>query len=198
MRLAIRFNLLIQLLLITLRRYGNRFLHMLLQVRIRLDVRSVHEHHLRRQVACPGDLLQNPPEHALDYFSCEPVPECIADRRKVWQTLRHGVPQKPAVGHVHFRVPQRLAQRADAEQVLEHHQLEQHHRVTARPSVVLAVQVLDQIVDAREIHRRVDLPQQMVFGHQHVHTQHLDCLSLFRLSRQHFHHLYSVYQKRPH
>ena len=25
----------------------------------------------------------------------------------------------------------------------------------------------------------------------------LDCLSLFRLSRQHFHHLSSVYQKRP-
>ena len=81
--------------------------------------------------------------------------------------------------------------------MLDHHQLEQHYRVTAGPAIVLTVQIFYQIVDAREIHRRVDFPQQMVLGYQHVHTQHLDCLPLFGFSLQHLHHLFPLYQKRP-
>ncbi|MDY3244441.1 MAG: hypothetical protein SOX38_10960, partial [Candidatus Limiplasma sp.] len=38
---------------------------------------------------------------------------------------------------------------------------------------------------------------QMILWHQHIHTQHLDCLPLFLLSLQHLHHLLLLYQKRP-
>ncbi|MDY3242843.1 MAG: hypothetical protein SOX38_02815, partial [Candidatus Limiplasma sp.] len=38
---------------------------------------------------------------------------------------------------------------------------------------------------------------QMSLWHQHIHTQHLDCLPLFLLSLQHLHHLLLLYQKRP-
>ena len=81
--------------------------------------------------------------------------------------------------------------------MLNQYQLEQRYRVTAGPSIVLAVQIFYQIVDAREIHRCVDFPQQMVWGDQHVHTQHLDCLPLFGFSLQHLHHLLPLYQNRP-
>ncbi|MCI6037112.1 MAG: C40 family peptidase, partial [Clostridiales bacterium] len=37
----------------------------------------------------------------------------------------------------------------------------------------------------------------MILRHQHIHTQHLDCLPLFLLSLQHLHHLLLLYQKRP-
>ena len=45
--------------------------------------------------------------------------------------------------------------------MLYQHQLEQNHRITAGPSVILAVQIFHQFVDARKVHRRVDLPQQV-------------------------------------
>ena len=139
MRRSIRFDLSVQLLLIPLRRHGNLLLHALLQVRVRLDVRSVHKYHLRRQISRPGDLHQYPEEHAFDHFRRKAMAERIADRRKVRKTLRHRVAQKPAIRHVHFRVAHGLPQRSDPEQMLDQHQLEQHHRITAWPAVVLAV-----------------------------------------------------------
>ena len=73
--------------------------------------------------------------------------------------------------------------------MLNQHQLEQHHRIAAGAAIVLAVQILYQIVYVREIHCRVDFSQQMILWHQHIHTQHLDCLPLFLFSLQHLHHL---------
>ena len=139
MRRSIRFDLRVQLLLIPLRRDGNLLLHALLQVRVRLDVRSVHKHDLRRQIPRPGHFLQYPAEYAFDHFRRKAMAERIADRRKVRKTLRHRVPQKPAIRHVHFCVPHGLPQRSDPEQMLDQHQLEQHHRIAAWPAVVLAV-----------------------------------------------------------
>ena len=177
---AIRFDLLIQLLLIAFRcnRYG--LFHLLFQVRIRFDMRSIHKHDFRRQVSCPGNFLQYPPEHTFDYFGCKSMPECVADGCKVRQLLRHGVPQKPSIGHIHFRIPHGLPQRTDAKQMLDQHQLKQNHRITAGPSVILAVQVFYQFVYARKIHRCVDLPQQVSLGYQHICAQHFYRLALLR------------------
>ena len=136
---AIRFNFLIQLLLIAFRRHRYGLFHLLFQVRIRFDMRSIHKHYFRRQVSCSRNFFQYPPEHTFDYFSCESMPECVADGCKVRQLLRHGVPQKPSIGHIHFRIPHGLPQRTDAKQMLDQHQLKQNHRITAGPSVILAV-----------------------------------------------------------
>ena len=146
MRRSIRFDLRVQLLLIPLRRHRDFLLHALLQVRVRLDVRSVHKHDLRRQISRPGHFLQYPAEHALDHFRSKAMAERIADRRKVRKTLRHRIAQKPAIRHVHLRIPHGLTQRMDSEQMLDQYQLEQHHRIAARPTVVLAVQILDHLI----------------------------------------------------
>ena len=136
---AIRFNFLIQLLLIAFRRHRYGLFHLLFQVRIRFDMRSIHKHYFRRQVSCSRNFFQYPPEHTFDYFSCKSMPECVADGCKVRQLLRHAVPQKPSIGHIHFRIPHGLPQRTDAKQMLDQHQLKQNHRITAGPSVILAV-----------------------------------------------------------
>ena len=177
---AIRFNFLIQLLLIAFRRYRYGLFHLLFQVRIRFDMCSIHKHNFRRQVSRAGNFFQDPPEHAFDYFSCKSMPECVADCCKVRQLLRHGIPQKPSIGHIHFRIPHGLPQRTDAKQVLDHHQLKQNHRITAGASVILAVEIFYQFVNAREIHRCVDLPQQVFSGYQHICAQHFYRLSLLR------------------
>ena len=59
--------------------------------------------------------------------------------------------------------------------MLDQHQLEQHDRIAAWPAVVLAVQILDQLIYVRKIHRRVDFPQQMLLRHQHVHSISIAC-----------------------
>ena len=177
---AIRFDLLIQLLLIAFRcsRYG--LFHLLFQIRIRFDMRSIHKHYFRRQISCSRNFFQYPPEHTFDYFGCKSMPECVADGCKVRQLLRHGVPQKPSIGHIHFRIPHSLPQRTDAKQMLDQHQLKQNHRITAGPSVILAVQVFYQFVYARKIHRCVDLPQHVSLGYQHICAQHFYRLALLR------------------
>ena len=68
------------------------------------------------------------------------MPECVADGCKVRQLLRHGVPQKPSIGHIHFRIPHGLPQRTDAKQMLDQHQLKQYYRITAEPSRPLSSQ----------------------------------------------------------
>ena len=139
MRRSIRFDLRVQLLLISLRRHRDFLLHALFQVCVRLDMRSVHEHNLRRQIPRPCDLFQYPTEYAFDDLRRKAMAKCIADRRKMRQLLRHCIPQKPAIRHVYFRIPHRLPQRTNPEQMLDQHQLEQYHRIAARPPVVLAV-----------------------------------------------------------
>ena len=194
---AIRIDFLHQLLLVVPRGLRDRLLHVLLQIRVRLDVGPVHKHHFRRQITCSCHFFQHPAEHSLDHFCRESMPERIADRRKMRQRLRHRVPQKPPVCHVHFHVPHRLPQRSDPEQMLNQYQLEQDHRIDARAAIVFAVQLFHQVVDMREVHRRVDLSQQVVSGYQHVRAQQFDRLALFGLSVHHFHHLGLLYQKRP-
>ena len=56
--------------------------------------------------------------------------------------------------------------------------------------IIHAVQTFHQIVDAREIHRCINLAQQAILRHQYVHTLHLDCLLLFSPLLQHLHHLF--------
>ena len=180
MRCAIRFNFLIQLLLIAFRCYRYGLFHLLFQIRICFDMCSIHKHNFRRQVSRASNFFQDPPEHAFDHFRCKSMPECVADCCKVRQLLRHGIPQKPSIGHIHFRIPHGLPQRTDAKQMLDQHQLKQNHRITAGPSVILAVQVFYQFVYARKIHRCVDLPQQVSLGYQHICAQHFYRLALLR------------------
>ena len=57
------------------------------QIRIRLDVCSIHEHGLRRQIPSPGHFFQHPAEHALDHFCRKAMAESVADRCEVRQPL---------------------------------------------------------------------------------------------------------------
>ena len=106
MRCAIRFNFLIQLLLIAFRCYRYGLFHLLFQIRICFDMCSIHKHNFRRQVSRASNFFQDPPEHAFDHFRCKSMPECVADCCKVRQLLRHGI---PPVSYTHLDVYKRQA-----------------------------------------------------------------------------------------
>ena len=62
--------------------------------------------------------------------------------------------------------------------MLNHHQLEQYHRVYARSPVILAVASFYYFIDVRKVYCLVYLPQHMILRHQHVCAQHLYRLPL--------------------
>ena len=47
-------------------------------------------------------------------------------------------------------------------QMLDQHHLEQHHGVYARPPIILTIQRLHHFIQPVEIHRLIDLSQQMI------------------------------------
>jgi hypothetical protein len=49
-------------------------------------------------------------------------------------------------------------------QAFQEEQREQHNRVQCRKSIVGTVQMPDALADELEVHRRIDLPHQMVVG----------------------------------
>lgn len=57
------------------------------QIGVRLNVRSIHKHDLRRKISRAGDFLQHPPEHPFDHFRSKAVAKRIADRRKMRKRL---------------------------------------------------------------------------------------------------------------
>ena len=60
---------------------------LVVHVGVRLDVRSIHKHDLRRKISRAEVFLQYPPEHTFYHFRSKAVAKRIADRRKVRKRL---------------------------------------------------------------------------------------------------------------
>ena len=72
--------------------------------------------------------------------------------------------------------------------LLEQHQLEQHHRIHAGPSLIFTVQRLHNSINPSEIYRPVHLPQQVLLWHEALRVHQLHYPALHFPSLQHFSH----------
>ncbi|MCF2595558.1 DUF1538 family protein [Pseudoflavonifractor phocaeensis] len=161
------------------------FLHLLLRVGVGLDVSTVNEDGLGRQIACLGYLIQNPRKYPIHGLFGEPMPEVIAHRGKMRRFLLQGITEKPAIAIVcadFFRCP---PQRGKAVQMLDQHHLEQHHRVNAGAPIILTIERLHHFIQLCEVHRCIYLSQQMLLRHQLVYDYELYQISIHFSAFQH-------------
>ena len=108
MRFSVHIDLFHQLLRIVLGSCRDLLLHLLLRVGVGLDVSTVDEDSLGRQIACLGYLIQNPRKYPIHGLFGEPMPEVIAHRGKMRRFLLQGITEKPAVTDIcadFFRCP---------------------------------------------------------------------------------------------
>jgi hypothetical protein len=117
----------------------------------------------------------------------------LAQRRGIRNLVAQSQTQEPAVGHVHLHLPHQLTLRTHTVQIAQKQQLEQHHRIKRRAAVVFAVEVLHPLPDETEIHRTIDLAQQVLLRHKRLDRYQLKLLLLqLRLLQ----HVYKI-QKTP-
>ena len=136
-------------------------------------------------IACLGYLIQNPHKYPIHGLFGEPMPEVIAHRGKMRRFLLQGITEKPAIAIVcadFFRCP---PQRGKAVQMLDQHHLEQHHRVDAGASIILAIERLHHFIQLCEVHRCIYLSQQMLLRHQLVYDYELYQISIHFPAFQH-------------
>ena len=108
MRFSIRVDLFHQFFCIVPGSCWDLFLHLLLRVGVGLDVSTVNEDGLGRQIACLGYLIQNPRKYPIHGLFGEAMPEVIAHRGKMRRFLLQRVSQKPAICYIQadfFRRP---------------------------------------------------------------------------------------------
>ena len=154
------------------------FLHLLLRVGVGLDVSTVNEDGLGRQIACLGYLIQNPRKYPIHGLFGEPMPEVIAHRGKMRCFLLQRVSQKPAVTDICADFFRRPPQRGKAVQMLDQHHFEQHHRVDAGAPIILTIERLHHFIQLCEVHRCIYLSQQMLLRHQLVYDYELYQISI--------------------
>lgn len=118
----------------------------------RFNVRTINENGFRRKHIACSNFIENPVENVLDRLFRKAMLEIVADRCKMRDFLRHCVAEKPPVCNVHVDLVNGSAQRRNAVQMLDDDHFEQHHWVTARSSIVRAIQFLHQIINMAEIH----------------------------------------------
>ena len=162
-----------------------RSLYSLFRVGVGLDVSTVNEDGLGRQIACLGYLIQNPRKYPIHGLFGEPMPEVIAHRGKMRRFLLQGITEKPAIAIVcadFFRCP---PQRGKAVQMLDQHHLEQHHRVDAGAPIILTIERLHHFIQLCEVHRCIYLSQQMLLRHQLVYDYELYQISIHFPAFQH-------------
>ena len=75
MRFSIRVDLFHQFFCIVPGSCWDLFLHLLLRVGVGLDVSTVNEDGLGRQIACLGCLIQNPRKYPIHGLFGEPMPD---------------------------------------------------------------------------------------------------------------------------
>ena len=185
MRFSIRIDLSHQFFCIVPSSCWDLFLHLLLRVGVGLDVSTVNEDGLGRQIACLGYLIQNPRKYPIHGLFGEPMPEVIAHRGKMRRFLLQGITEKPAIAIVcadFFRCP---PQRGKAVQMLDQHHLEQHHRVNAGAPIILTIERLHHFIQLCEVHRCIYLSQQMFLRHQLVYDYELYQISIHFPAFQH-------------
>ena len=185
MRFSIRVDLFHQFFCIVPGSCWDLLLHLLLRVGVGLDVSTVNEDSLGRQIACLGYLIQNPCKYPIHGLFGEPMPEVIAHRGKMRRFLLQGITEKPAIAIVcadFFRCP---PQRGKAVQMLDQHHLEQHHRVNAGAPIILTIERLHHFIQLCEVHRCIYLSQQMRLRHQLVYDYELYQISIHFPAFQH-------------
>ena len=178
MRFSICVDLFHQFFCIVPGSYWDLLLHLLLRVGVGLDVSTVNEDGLGRQIACLGYLIQNPRKYPIHGLFGEPMPEVIAHRGKMRRFLLQGITEKPAIAIVcadFFRCP---PQRGKAVQMLDQHHLEQHHRIDAGAPIILTIERLHHFIQLCEVHRCIYLSQQMLLRHQLVYDYELYQISI--------------------
>ena len=136
-------------------------------VRVGLQVRRIGIKHRPR-----GQTFVHRKQHDLvedlliDRALGKTTPAVLAQRRGIRNLVAQLQPKEPAVGHVHLHLPHQLPLRTHPVEIPQQQQLEQHHRVQCRTTVVFRVKMLHPIADETEIHRPIDLPQQVLRRHQ--------------------------------
>ena len=183
--------------------FGNRLFGLLFQIGACFNMGPIHEDRFRVQIAflCRG--FQHPPEHILHRAVIEPVLEVVAHRGEMRHRFVERISDEPPVCQVHAHLFQSSAERRDSVNMLDQHDLEQHHRVDAWSAVVLAVQVLYKFVDPLEVDGCVDLPQQVILRDHFFQTHKFKLPAIFCVLYQHvFHpklivpHFLSLYEKK--
>ena len=185
MRFSIRVDLFHQFLRIVLGSRRDLLLHLLLRVSVGLDVCSVDEDSLGRQIACICCFAQYPCKDLVYCFLCKAMPEVIAHRGKMRRFLLQGITEKPAIAIVcadFFRCP---PQRGKSVQMLDQHHLEQHHRIDAGAPIILTIERLHHFIQTCEVHRCIYLSQQMLLRYQLVYDYELYQISIHFPAFQH-------------
>ena len=89
--------------------------------------------------------------------------------------MRNGIlqiqPKKPTIGCIHFYFLHRLAHAPNTEHILQDWQLDQRHRIQARPASLVAVFFLHQIVDEAPIDGSLQFPHQMILRNKVIQAQ---------------------------
>ena len=119
MRFSIRVDLFHQFFCIVPGSCWDLFLHLLLRVGVGLDVSTVNEDGLGRQIACLGYLIQNPRKYPIHGLFGEAMPEVIAHRGKMRRFLLQGITEKPAIAIVCADFVRCPPQRGKAVQMLD-------------------------------------------------------------------------------
>ena len=123
----------------------------------------------------------------------EPVLEVVAHHGEMRHRFVERISDEPPVCQVHAHLFQSSAERRDSVNMLDQHDLEQHHRVDAGSAVVLAVQVLYKFVDSLEVDGCVDLPQQVILRDHFFQTHKFKLSSIFCVLYQHVFHPTPLY-----
>ena len=111
----------------------------------------------------------------------ESVAEIVADRGEVRRLVAQAVAEGPAVGDVDLDLRGGPTERRQTVQMLKQYHFEQDDQVDARSTHVLAVAVVDQVIEVVEVHRRVDLAQEVGLRHEHIKPHDLGCVPLQHL-----------------
>ncbi|SAK60008.1 hypothetical protein AWB83_02208 [Caballeronia ptereochthonis] len=149
----------------------------LVLVGVGLQMRAVAVQHSAIDHAVPDCLAHDLVEDLLIHRRVDEASSAILrERRGVRHLIAQAKAGKPPIRHINLNLAHQLALTAHPEQVADEQQLEQHHRIERRSAVVRAVKMRNLLADEFEIHRRVDLAQQMVLRHKHLERHHLELL----------------------
>ena len=133
-----------------------------------LDVGSVDEYDTGIHHPVVQCLVQDMLEDLTGQFLREPLAEGIAHRGEVRDLVQQTIAQEPPVSQIHLDLPVSLAQRRDAEQMLNQHHLDKYHRVSTGSAIVVAVQRVKPFIQPVVIHDLFNLTKQMILGHQRI------------------------------
>lgn len=149
-------------------------------------MRRVAVEHLARHQAPPAGQFHHLIEDLLIHIAvAKTPPPVLAQRRGVRHLVGQLQPQKPPVGRVALHLAHQLPLAADAEQIPDQQQLEQHHRIQCRSPIVLAVQMPHPFANELQIDGPLDPAQQMIARNQRLYRHHLHLLLLYFSFFQH-------------